>query len=472
MPLPTPKKNKNWVYRLILPISMAYVLSLSQLLGLVQDVFDGQFAGQSFWVRCEVTDVKRYDTKNWCFCKLLEKKGGQVVAETPGVFWQQGYLHIRRFEKATGRKFEDGIEISALTLVKFHPKFGFKLEILEIDLNFSLGQMELSRQQTISRLLQETGGLIRQVEDLFFTPNNQLPLPQIIQRVALITANHSDGQRDFIQELTNNAQGYPFRITGYYTTIQGETAPGLMVKQFGQIAPKAHLYDVVVLVRGGGSQTDLKPFDDFELAKTIAFFPLPVLTGIGHDRNTSIADLMARQYKVPTKVAAAMVDHNLQAEQDLLIQKNKLEGLVARLLHDKKRQLDYYAKQLEWMLPNRIAIRRQRLEIWNKSLTLLGSRMLGNLSKKMKEQELGLNLSTARFIKRHKEKINMQARLVAQVDPGAILQKGFAIIEQDGKILTGLPQVDPKKTLVTKMANGQIKSRIEKIEKHDRQNDI
>lgn len=451
---------------------MSYAISLSQLLNLVQDTLDAQFYGQAFWVKCEVTDVKRYDAKNWCFCRLLEKKGGQVVAESPGVFWQQGYLHIRKFEQATGRKFENGIEISALATVKFHPKFGFKLEIIEIDLSFALGQMELARQATINKLLTDFPGKIRQEGDLFITPNNQLELPRIIQRVALIAANQSDGQRDFIQELTQNAHGYSFRITGFYTAVQGETAPAGMVKQFEQVAAKAHLYDVVVLVRGGGSQTDLKPFDDFGLAATIALFPLPVLTGIGHDRNTSIADLMARQYKVPTKVAAAIVDHNHSLELDLINLNERMEDAVTALLFENNQQLGRWEQQLQWILPNRVALRKQRLLLWENSLLQLNKRLLENQTQKLGEMNTRLEHSTARFIKIQKEKLVMQIRMVEQVDPKTVLQKGFAMIEQDGKIITHLSKIDPDKTLITRMAQGHIESTIKKISNHARENNI
>ncbi len=446
---------------------MSYAISLSQLLNLVQDTIEAEFYGQAFWVKCEVTDVKRYDGKNWCFCRLLEKKGGQVIAESPGVFWQQGYLHIRRFEQATGRKFENGIEISALATVKFHAKFGFKLEIIEIDLSFSLGQMELARQATLNRLLTGFEGKIRQEGDLFLTPNNQLELPVLIQRVALIAANHSDGQRDFIQELTQNAHGYPFKITGFYTAVQGETAPAGMVKQFEQIAGKAHLFDVVVLVRGGGSQSDLKPFDDFELAATIALFPLPVLTGIGHDRNTSIADLMARQYKVPTKVAAAIVDHNHSVELTLMDLENRLQDNVTAILLENNQQLSRWEQQLQWMLPNRIALRRQRLIFWENTLLQAKKRILEHYSRKLLDAGTRLGHSAEKFIKLQQQKINMQMRLVEQADPKTILQRGFAMVEQEGKIITRLSQVDAGKKLVTQMTEGQIESNIEKIKKHE-----
>jgi exodeoxyribonuclease VII large subunit len=451
---------------------MPYQLTLSQLLNLVQDTIDAQFYGQAFWVKCEVTDVKRYDQKNWCFCKLLEKKAGQVVAESPGVFWQQGYLHIRKFEQATGRKFESGIEISALATVKFHPKHGFKLEILEIDLSSSLGQMEMARQETIRRLLSELPGQIRQQDDQFITFNNQLPLPQIIQRVALITANHSDGQRDFIQELTHNAHGYQFRITGFYTTIQGDTAAGLMVKQLEQLQAKTHLYDVVVMVRGGGSQTDLKPFDDFELAKKIALFPLPVLTGIGHDRNTSITDLMARQYKVPTKVAAAIVDHNHAAEQDLVNLSERMEESVHAMLLEKQQSLDRWSQQMQWILPNRIALRKQRMQQWEQLLKTGSERAVQNRKATIAQWQTRLNTGTERYLRNLKNMIALQERLVVQLSPQSILKRGFAMAEQDGRIVLNAEQINIDLPLITRLAQASISSTIIKIEKDERENNF
>ena len=446
---------------------MSYALSLSQLLNLVQDTLDAQFYGQAFWVKCEVTDVKRYDAKNWCFCRLLEKKGGQVVAESPGVFWQQGYLHIRKFEQATGRKFENGIEISALATVKFHPKFGFKLEIIEIDLSFALGQMELARQATINKLLTDFPSKIRQEGDLFITPNNQLELPRIIQRVALIAANHSDGQRDFIQELTQNAHGYPFRITGFYTAVQGETAPAGMIKQFEQVAAKAHLYDVVVLVRGGGSQTDLKPFDDFGLASTIALFPLPVLTGIGHDRNTSIADLMARQYKVPTKVAAAIVDHNHSLELDLINLNERMEDAVTALLFEKNQQLGRWEQQLQWILPNRVALRKQRIQHWELLLTVGSERILQNNTRQLNQYQNQVEAGSERYLRNIKSKLANMDRLIEQLSPQTVLKRGFALAEQDGKIITDTSQLNLKIPLTTRLAHASIESTILKIETHE-----
>lgn len=445
----------------------SYVLSLSQLLNLVQEVVDAQFYGQSFWVKCEVTDVKKYEFKNWCFCKLLEKKAGQITAESQAVFWQQGYQHLRRFEHATGRKFENGIEISALVQVKFTAKYGFKLEIQELDISFALGQMELARQETINKLLTQYPGQIIQAEDHFITPNNQIPLPHIIQRVALVTANHSDGQRDFLQELTHNRLGYQFRVTGFYTTIQGEAAPALLVKQLEQIAQKAHLFDVVAMVRGGGSQTDLKPFDDYELSRTVALFPLPILTGIGHDRNTSITDLMARQYKVPTKVAAAIVEHNLLAEQDLMQLAERMDDSISALLFEKQSMLNSWSQQMQYALPNRLALNKQRLQQWEQLLQAGSTRILQYHISGISKWHTRLETANLRYLRSIKNRIAQQERLVEQLSPLTVLKRGFAIAEQGGKIITDASQLDLKMPLTTRLAKASIKSNILKIETNE-----
>lgn len=446
---------------------MSYALSLSQLLTLVQETLDAHFYGQAFWVKCEITDVKKYDQKNWCFCKLLEKKANQVVAETPGVFWQNGYQHIRRFEKATGQKFENGIEISCLVLVKFHPVYGMKLEVQEIDLSFSLGQMELARQETIRQLLLQYPNQIRQVDDVFITPNKQMPLPRIIQRIALITANHSDGQRDFIEELNKNIHGYAFKITGFLTTIQGTQAAAGIVKQFKVIQEKKHLFDVVALVRGGGSQTDLKPFDDFELAKTVALFPLPILTGIGHDRNTSVADLMARQYKVPTKVAASIVDHNHQTDRNLLLLREKMEDAVGAILFEKRQQIDKWQEKIQHLLPNRIALFKQKLE-WMRLQTMhLPTRQMIQAKKEVEHLNIQLQTATTRYLKAKRAKWELSNRMVEQLAPEATLKRGFAILSQNKKIITNLGHIDTDKMLTAQLSDGTLNSKIIQIIKND-----
>lgn len=444
---------------------MTQAISLLQLLNLVQESIDAQFYGQGYWVRCEVTDVKKYEAKNWCFCKLLEKRGPQIVAESPAVFWQHGYQHIRRFEQGTGQKFESGIAILCRVLVKFHPIYGLKLEVQEIDLSFTLGQMELARQATLARLLATYPQDIRQMDDAFLTTNNQRPLPRLIQRIALITAANSDGQRDFVQELTHNAYGYHFSITGFYTTIQGTQAAGNMVLQLRRIETIHDQFDAVVIVRGGGSQTDLKPFDDYDLAANIALFPIPVLTGIGHDRNTSIADLMARQYKVPTKVAAAIVEHNHATALALMHLQERMQAAVEAWVSEKKQGLLLQVQLLHQTVPTRIAHTRQALLTWKNGLHLLATQRTTIARKDLEHLTRRLQGSSQQLCLQQKAQLAAYKRLVAQLAPEATLRRGFALVWQQGKLVTAIHQAQPQVPLVAQLPDGSITAHIVQIEK-------
>jgi exodeoxyribonuclease VII large subunit len=323
--------------------------------------------------------------------------------------------------------------------------------------------MELARQETIRMLLANHPQQIQQREDVFITQNNRLPLPRLIQRIALITANNSDGQRDFLQEITHNQHGYTFRITGFYTTIQGVQAAGFMVKQLEAIAAKKHLFDVVVLVRGGGSQTDLKPFDDYELAKTIALFPLPVLTGIGHDRNTSIADLMARQHKVPTKVAAAIVDHNHEAARQLQLWEDVLEQTITRTLNQKTQQLGRWQLLLSTTMPHRIHKYKHLLQLWQGRLQVLPARQTGRQTEKLQVLNNKLTQCTANLIAKQKQRLKEMERLTVQLGPEATLKRGFAMLEQNGAIITSVNNARADLPLIAQLKDGKITTTIENV---------
>ena len=161
----------------------------------------------------------------------------------------------------------------------------------------------------------------------------------VLQRIALLTAPNSDGQQDFLKEIEHNQYGYAFVVTQFVTQIQGDRAAEGIVNQLKTIEEHKHLFDVVAIVRGGGSQTDFKPFEDYELARMVAAFPIPILTGIGHDRNTSIVDLMARQLKTPTKVASSIVDQNFNFENNILNLKERFFNAAETMLDDAKQHL-------------------------------------------------------------------------------------------------------------------------------------
>lgn len=318
-------------------------ISLSDFVSGIEDCLADAYGGESFWVRAEVCDVNKKPDKRWCYLKLIEKEGKTISVEIAAVFWSSGYAYIEKFEKETRQSFKDGIEITCRVKVTFHKRWGLKLEVLEIDYAYALGKLEEERQKTLERLLAENPSTIRMVGEQYYTYNKSLPVPTVVQRIALITAPDSDGQRDFKQELQHNPYGYAFVVEEFTTQIQGDKAHELILAQLKRIETLKARFDVVAIVRGGGSQLDLKAFDAYELAQAVAHFPLPIYTGIGHDRNTSIVDLMARQEKTPTKVAQVIIQRNYLFERSMLILKERLQGNVAQIFYKSKTHL----KQLQ-----------------------------------------------------------------------------------------------------------------------------
>ena len=329
-------------------------INLSQLLYKIDETIQSQFGYQTFWIKAEITDVKKYESKRWCFLKLIEKKDTEIIAEMKATAWSQGYVFIEQFERLTQQHFTNGLQIICKVKVKYSIKYGLSFDMLEIDNSFALGQIELQKQATLKRLIDESNGQITKEEEHYFTPNKKLKLPVVIQNIALITAQNSDGQRDFKNELLNNNYGYAFKVDEYLCQIQGDNAHENIIKQFEQIFASNIHYHCVAMVRGGGSETDFKPFEQYELAKLVANFHIPVFTGIGHDRNTSIVDLMARQLKTPTKVAAHIVDHNYMFENNLLYQFNQIEQNIALKIDRAKQNLVNLKRLLQSLDPENV----------------------------------------------------------------------------------------------------------------------
>ena len=327
---------------------------LSELISDIDYTIKSRFGGKTFWIKAEITDVKKQPDKRWCFLKFIEKDGNTITTEMKGVFWANSYNYIEEFEEETQQKFASGLEITCNVRVRFHKRFGMDLEVLEIDFAYAIGKLERERKQTLERLVNENP-LIRLLESVYYsTPNNRAELPTVFQNIALITAPNSDGQRDFTNVIEKNKYGYAFAVTPFLTQVQGDNAAQLIMQQLSLVEASKEVFDVVVIVRGGGSDIDFKSFNDYELARQVALFPMPILTGIGHDRNTSIVDLMARQLKTPTEVAAFILDNNYGFENNLLRIKERILQLAEDTIDNAKDELKHYKQRVKNLNPTTI----------------------------------------------------------------------------------------------------------------------
>ena len=268
-------------------------ISLSELQALIKRGIDNAHP-LPYWVTAEISELK-VNYSGHCYIELVEKGGANHVpkAKASAVIWRSGYSMIASyFQGATGQVLAAGLKVLVKVVVSYHELYGLSLQITDIDPTYTLGDMERQRQETIRRLRQ----------DGVFDMNRELPLPAAIQRIAVISSRNAAGYQDFMKEISSSPYG--FEITLFDAFMQGAEAEESIVRALGEAADRADGFDALVLIRGGGSQSDLGCFNSYRLCCYLAQFPLPVIAGIGHDKDQSVADLVAAvSLKTPTAVA-------------------------------------------------------------------------------------------------------------------------------------------------------------------------
>lgn len=392
-------------------------INLSQLLGAVEQTFEEIFSGHVFTVLAETGDIKNYPDRQYCFFTLIEKQNGETVAKADAVIWRSHYPTISAFETATGRRFEKNMQLLVKVEVTYHSVYGLRLRVIEIDTRYTLGQIEQERRQVLENLVKQYPELISFRDGEYYTANKKTVLPEVIKNIALITAPNSDGLRDFMHELENNPYGYHFQVTQFLTRIQGKGAELDISAALEQVKKKAGQFDVLVMVRGGGSGLDLGPFDTFEPGLQIAGFPIPAITGIGHERNISVCDLMSHtKVKTPTKAASFIIEHNAAFEEAVL-------GLGEHILNQAERQLQkmqlHLMKHTGSLFPAASAVLMQAF---------------------------------------HKlDRIEQAARAN---DPQRILARGYALVRKNGKTVFKNQELKPGDSVSIQLSEGQAGAQI------------
>ena len=389
-------------------------IRLSDLAFTLEAVIDEAFGQKAVWVVAETSDIKNYPDRGYCFLTLVERESGrETVAKVEACIWRRNYHTISQFEQATGMTFARNIQLLLLVSVSYSPVYGLRLEIQKIDPSYTLGNLERERQAVLDALIQNQPDLVWLEAGQYITANQLLPRPAVMQRLALITAPNSDGWRDFRHELAQNPFGYDFVVDEFLTQVQGQNAERAICGQLERIRSSDVGYDAVVIVRGGGSQLDFGSFDTYLMGETVAGFPIPVLAGIGHERNVSITDLLCHQsVKTPTKAAAFLIEHNREFEASCLQLRDRL-GVVAReALQTAREGIDRETERLRFV--SQLYFRNQHTRLTEKVVTL-----------------------------RH-------------LDPANTLRRGYALLLRNGRILTQTTDVQPGETLQVQLHDGTI----------------
>ncbi|MBC7553903.1 MAG: exodeoxyribonuclease VII large subunit [Taibaiella sp.] len=367
-------------------------IKLSELTAIINYTIEDVFDGKTFWVVADVTSHNHKQQEDRHFFVLVEKGNGSnsIVAKVEAVAWKAGAGKIRNFEATTGQKFQNGIHVLVKVTVSYSPEYGLKLTLVDIDVNFTIGALEQEKQTILLRLEHECAAFITREGDRYITRNNQLALSAVIQRIAVIGANATAGYEDFMHILKENPYGYSFSIDNYFTAVQGEGNTHLIKQKLVDIYLSKIPYHAVVIIRGGGAKTDFLIFETFSLGQAVAKFPIPIITGIGHQRDETIVDMMAHSpVNTPTKAAEYIVTHNRRFEEELL-------ALQANILDEAGHMIQYRQQQLTPVIAN-----------------------ITNFSKiYLHQQDSRLAHFSAMFL---------------AVSPRNMLKKGFAIVSRQGK---------------------------------------
>lgn len=429
--------------------------SLLELNNLVRGAISEAFSG-SCWVRAEMSDVRTNASSGHCYLEFIEKNPvtGQLVAKARGSIWAKTFRMLKPyFEMETGQLFASGLKVLVKVSVEFHELYGYSLTVLDIDPAYTMGDM-LRKRMEIIRQLKEEG---------VFTLNKELPFPVLPKRIAIITSPTAAGYEDFLNQLANNKAGYPFYPKLFPALMQGEKTEGSVIEALDRIYHHLDAFDVVVIIRGGGATSDLNSFDSYLLAANCAQFPLPIVTGIGHERDDTILDMVAHtRMKTPTAVAEFLIGCMDLAAGELEELQQEVSELATNILLKQKNFLQLLGARLPVIATNRIERNRSLLQMLGSRLPSSASTLLTRRRSTLDTLQMQLqNRSTSRLAEGTRF-IQLTEQFIKMASPDYILKRGYSLALKDGKIIKHAADLDSGDKLVTRFADGDVKSIVEK----------
>ena len=407
------------------PIDSPEALTLSQLNEQVGEAVKEWFP-YTYWIQAEMSDVRVNAASGHCYLEFVEKEtqSGRIVAKARGTIWAQTFYKIKpSFEQATGQVFVSGLKVLVNVSVEFHKLYGYSLTVNAIDPSYTLGDIIKKRMEIVQRLQQEG----------VFDMNRELAFPILPQRIAVITSPTAAGYEDFVNQLLDNNSGYPFYLKLFPAIMQGEKAEESVIEALDKICDLVGYFDVVVIIRGGGSASDLNCFDSYLLAVHCAQFPLPVITGIGHERDDSVVDMVAHtRLKTPTAVAAFLIEQMDEQAAGLYDLQQRICMKATEILSDSLTTLN----RLTTHIPKIVAliIERNRTRLFTLTRDLSGVRLfVGKRLSAMTEigQKL-INRVTILLADKNRE-LTLYEQFLKMASPDYILKKGYSLTLKKGK---------------------------------------
>ena len=434
----------------------------------------------TYWVVGEVSELN-INQSGHCYLELIEKKADseQIVARAKATIWAFTFRILRPyFESVTGQRFSSGIKIMVQVSIEFHEVYGYSLNVKDIEPNFTIGDLSRKQQEIIQRL-QDEG---------VFHLNKELELPVVPQRIAVISSKTAAGYGDFVDQLNENRFGYKFTIKLFQAYMQGEEAEQSIIDALEKVFEAVDKFDVVVIIRGGGSQADLNCFNSYWLCYHITQFPLPIITGIGHERDETIADMVSHtSLKTPTAVAEFIINAVSEFDSYLDQLNTQVVDIVSAQLEEWKEETERLSRNVTSLVKLRMSKEDQKIQ----NLTVMSQKLMkGYLQKNhqklvnvqdqikyrthhyfqnsrahlaMAQKNISILLKSS--IKEEKKRLEKMESANHLLDPVHILKRGYTLTFSRGMLIKSALQLKPGDQIESKWSDGNALSSINEIHK-------
>lgn len=406
---------------------------------------------QSCWVTAETSDLRV--SRGHCYLELLQKNdAGVTIARLGAVIWASTFAQLNyHFQQVTGKPLASNMKVMVKLSANFHEQYGLKAIINDINAEFTLGDMERIRREIIARLTAE--GII----DM----NQQLDWGPAPQRIAVISARGAAGYGDFLNQLHNNDHGLKFYTCLFEAVMQGANCVPSVIAALDRIAAVEDMFDCVVIIRGGGSTSDLNSFDNYDLGANIAQFPLPIITGIGHDRDVTIPDMVSKLHvKTPTAAASFLVQCG-KAQLDRLSQLTEAIAVISReaIAHSRE-QLAYYGNFIPLTAQKLVETSRLKLKNLAQALPLVLNSRLDNERVGLHHKREAMKQAVTSRIDREKLRLEALGDKLTLLSPQNTLNRGYSLTTVNGHVITSATAVAPGDRIVTALKDGSITSTV------------
>lgn len=406
-------------------------LTLLDLQRMVRATLESRFR-DPLWISAEISELK-VNRSGHCYLNLVEKGAtdGAPRAEARAVIWKSAYLPMASmFEAATGATLRAGLRVLVRVVVTYHEIYGFSLQIIDIDPRYTLGEIERRRRETIARLKQ----------DGVWDMNRELELPRPTLRIAIVSSDTAAGYQDFMNELGRNT--YRFQTTLFRSLMQGDAAEESIVAALKEIAQREEDFDVVAIIRGGGSTSDLALFDSYLIASYVAQFPLPIFSGIGHDKDVSVVDMVAHtSLKTPTAVATKLVE---MADYEMTL----VENFATEIAHNVEDML--HGEEL-------------RLYAHGVNISREATRHISNHEKRIELLKDGLLSRVEYMISTEEQRLNAAERTLQSYSLDNILRLGFAVARNQEGALKSIANTRIGESVDIELLDGVVGAEIKSI---------